>query len=656
MTSNRKPASKPTSSGNEYTIHEAAAHLGVPVHRLRRWHQQGILVARRTEGGHRRYSRELIDTLVSVSGPGLPELISEELAEVKRSLEDKRRIIQLLLESERRYRDLVETSHDLIWTTDAQGRFTYVNSASTEIFGLEPHAMIGRCFFDFEVRPAHIANRRFLARLRRTGEVRNYLTHLKTARGQDRWIGINARLTASDAGVVTGLRGTARDVTESQLNMVEMERMATSDYLTGLPNRPALQRRVERALKTGEHGAVLFLDVDHFRYVNDSFGYPAGDQLLIGIGSVLSDAVRDSGATVHRLSADEFAILLPGALRGQASELAESVLEAIRRYRLTLSSGQRLWSVTASAGIAVYPFHGNDVDGLLSNVDIAMFQAKELGRNRAVMFGNDPNDQRSAQRRVHWARKLRDAIDADRIVLHAQPVVRLADRKTMHHEVLVRLRDDDGSLIPPSQFISLSESLGLIREIDLRVVEEVLHYIRRRAQAREPMRYFVNLSRISISDPVWVERLLQLLSSSQVAPGQLVFEITETAAMSDVEVTLKFIKRLKEMGHRFALDDFGAGFSSFFYLKRFEVDYIKIDGGFIRDLARDGSNQVFVRALNDVARGLSKQVIAEGVETQEALDMLLQMGAQYGQGFLFQAPRPIDADDNPPARLRPAVA
>jgi EAL domain-containing protein (putative c-di-GMP-specific phosphodiesterase class I) len=226
----------------------------------------------------------------------------------------------------------------------------------------------------------------------------------------------------------------------------------------------------------------------------------------------------------------------------------------------------------------------------------------------------------------------------------------------MHYEVLARLRDDDGSLIQPAQFIDLAESLGLIREIDLRVVEKVLRHIVRHPPARRTLRYFVNLSRVSISDPAWVARFQQLLCAAPVPPGQLVFEITETAAMTEVDVTLKFIERLKDMGHRFALDDFGAGFSSFYYLKRFEVDYIKIDAGFIRDLCEGNSNVLFVRALNDVARGLSKQVIAEGVETRQALELLVQMGAQYGQGHLFRSPYPLERDPDSDEAYQPAVA
>lgn len=321
-----------------------------------------------------------------------------------------------------------------------------------------------------------------------------------------------------------------------------------------------------------------------------------------------------------------------------------------------LRARHRVWGITASAGVALYPFHGNDLAGLLANVDATMFQAKQAGRDRHAVFGNDPDDRRSAQRRVHWSRKLHDAIDADRIVLRRQPVVRLSDRKIMHYEVLARLRDDDGSLIQPSQFIELAESLGLIREIDMRVVEKVLRHIVAHPSESDSLRFFVNLSRVSISDPAWVNRFQQLLAAAPVRPGQLVFEITETAAMSEVDVTLKFIERLKDMGHRFALDDFGAGFSSFFYLKRFEVDYIKIDGGFIRDLAEGSSNVVFVRALNDVARGLSKQVIAEGVETTRAMEILVEMGAQYGQGYLFRSPYPLEGEPDSNSVYQPAVA
>jgi diguanylate cyclase (GGDEF)-like protein/PAS domain S-box-containing protein len=616
--------------------------LGIPIQKLRRWDEQGVLVAGRSNGGHRRYSRELIDRLTGTGMGAANDKATKELATIRKSLAEKRRIIQLLLESENRYRDLVETSHDLIWTTDAQGRFIYLNAAANAIFGVAAKDLVGRCFFDFEADPSHVSNRRFLAMLKRNGEVKHYVTRLITSAGEDRWIGINARVMLDDSGAICGIRGTARDITEEHLATQRIEHLAMHDALTDLPNRLSLQRKVESALQTGGVGALLFLDIDHFKYVNDNFGHRTGDHLIVGVGSVLRDLMRGLNGELFRLGGDEFAIHLPSALRKEALDAGEQALDAVRRYRFQAADNKVISSLAASAGIALYPFHGNDVLALLSNVDIAMYQAKDLGRNRQVLFDHVSAGLRSTHRRIHWAKKLRDALDEDRLVLFQQPVVRLKDRKTVHHEVLLRIRDEDGEHILPGNFIELAESLGLIQDIDMRVVEKTLAYLRAQERSDGKLRYFVNLSRVSISDQHWVQRMTALLHGSGVNPSQLVFEITETAAMSEIDVTITFIKRLKEMGCRFALDDFGAGFSSFYYLKRFDVDYLKIDGSFIRDLATDEGSRIFVRALNDVARGLDKQVIAEWVETPEALNLLLGMGTQFGQGHLFQRPVPLE--------------
>jgi EAL domain-containing protein (putative c-di-GMP-specific phosphodiesterase class I) len=232
-------------------------------------------------------------------------------------------------------------------------------------------------------------------------------------------------------------------------------------------------------------------------------------------------------------------------------------------------------------------------------------------------------------------------LDEDRLVLYYQPVVRLSDLRTVHCEVLVRIRDDNGNIVLPSQFIEYAESLGMVQEIDMRVVERLIEYLKMPENNGAKLRYFVNLSRVSISDQHWVRKFHNMLASSDIAHSQLVFEITETAAMSDVDLTLQFIRELKQMGCRFALDDFGAGFSSFYYLKRFDVDYLKIDGGFIRDLASDEGNRIFVKALCDVAQGLNKQVIAEWVEDREVMKILTEMGTVYGQGYLFHRPAPL---------------
>ena len=637
----------------EYTIQEAAARLGIPVQKLRRWDAQGVLVARRTYGGHRRYTCEIIDGLAGSAvvvatekqDPGEPEngKVEDQLAAARRTLREKRRIIQLLLESESRYRDLVETSHDLIWTTDALGRFTYLNNACIELFGLRPKDMLGACFFDFEPRPQHVSNRRFLSALRKNGEVKNYLTHLISRDGTDRWVGINARVSHDEQGRIFGLRGTARNVTEQHHAALEIERLATHDGLTGLPNRVSLQKTLEAALSDGEKGSVALLDVDHFKYINDNFGHRAGDQLLIAIGGLLKDLVKDENAQVYRLGGDEFALHLPNALRGDAAQLGERALTALRHYKFPISGQGCLSTLTGSIGVATYPFHGADVATLLANVDIAMYQAKDNGRNRVRLHDHNPDDLRGTHKRVHWARELREVLDEDRIVLYSQPVIRLADRKSVHQEILVRILDRKGALVLPGQFIEVAESLGMAQEIDLCVLGKVVDVLQGPEYRGRKTRFFVNLSRTSISDPHWVRRFHSMLAAAPIDHSQLVFEITETAAMSSVDVTQEFIAQMKGMGCRFALDDFGAGFSSFYFLKRFDVDYLKIDGSFVRDLASDNASRLFVRALCDVARGLNKQVVAEWVEDQAVMDILVGMGVQYGQGFLFARPLPFPA-------------
>jgi diguanylate cyclase (GGDEF)-like protein/PAS domain S-box-containing protein len=640
---------------SEYTIQEASAKLGVPVQKLRRWDSQGVLVARRTDGGHRRYAREIIDGLAGSSlGTLNDSRYEDELATARKTLREKRRIIQLLLESESRYRDLVETSHDLIWTTDGQGRFTYLNNGALDIFGLQPKDLLGRCFFDFEARPSHFSNRRFLSTLRRHGEVKNYITHLLSADGSDRWVGINARVSHDENGQLCGIRGTARNVTEQHEAALQIEYLATHDSLTGLPNRVSLQRTLEAALQHGDVGAMLFIDIDHFKYVNDNFGHRSGDQLIVGVSGVLKEGAKGFNGQVFRLGGDEYAVHLPESLRGHAMKVAEHLLDGLRHYRFQSPDQQRIAGLTASIGIALYPFHGSDVTGLLSNADIAMYQAKDGGRNRFVLYDQDAQSLRRTHNRVQWANKLREVLDEDRLVLYSQPVVRLTDLSTVHCEILVRIRDDNGNIVLPSQFIEYAESLGMVQEIDMRVVERLLEYLRQPENQGQKIRYFVNLSRVSISDQHWVRKFYNMLAASDVTHNQLVFEITETAAMTDVDVTQQFIRELRQLGCRFALDDFGAGFSSFYYLKRFDVDYLKIDGGFIRDLATDEGNRIFVKALCDVAQGLNKQVIAEWVEDRDVMRILTEMGTVYGQGYLFYRPTPLW--DQVPEKLAVAAA
>lgn len=642
----------------EYSIQEVAEKLGVPVQKLRRWDAQGVLVARRTDGGHRRYAKEIVDGLAASTLGSTMDKYNDELEHARKTLQEKRRIIQLLLESESRYRDLVETSHDLIWTTDSQGRFTYLNGACQEIFGVKPQDLIGHCFFDYEMRPSHVSNRRFLSQLRKHGEVKNYMTRLAGADGQERWVGINARVAYDENGGMMGIRGTARDITEQQRAALQIEYLATHDALTGLPNRVSLQKAVEKALENGEKGAVAFIDLDHFKYVNDNVGHRQGDQLILAVGGMLREAGEKLGGEVYRLGGDEFAVHLRNALRPQATQVAETLLSQLRVQPMQVSSDARVLKLTASSGVALYPFHANEAAALLAAADIALYQAKDSGRNRVVTYGQDGGEAlKTTTKRVLWAKQLREVLDEDRLMLYSQPVVRLEDQAVMHQEVLVRIEGDDGRIVAPGQFIEAAESLGMVQEIDLRVTAKLIEHLKAEIQRGAPrIRHFVNLSRVSITDPHWTKKFYALLQGAPEVRNLLVFEVTESAAMAEVSVTKGFIKELKQLGCRIGLDDFGSGFSSFYYLRQFDVDYLKIDGNFVRDLTRDEGNRIFVKALCDVGSGLSKQVVAKWVETPEAIVLLRDMGVKFGQGYLFQHPKSLiePAREAAPARIRRA--
>lgn len=623
------------SDHDHYTIEQTAQLLGISVQKLRRWDQQGILRARRTDGGHRRYPKEVVDRLVTANGGAFAEKTSRELASIKKTLAEKRRIIQLLLESEGRYRDLVETSHDLIWQTDAEGRFTYLNAAAHEIFGLAPRDLIGRCFFSFETNGAHVPNRRFLSTLRRNGEVQNHVTHLSTARGEDRWIGINARITRDEMGEMLGIRGTARDVTEQHLAIRRAEHVALHDALTELPNRSALQRQVEAALQTGQAGAIVMIDMDHFKRVNTVFGHGAGDQLVLGLSGVLRSVARDHKGELFRIGEDQFVLHLPEARRDDAQAAAAIALDAVQNYRLETTRNRVVSSITASIGIALHPLHGGDWATLLAAMDVATHQAKDQGRNRVALFNPASDALRAGHRRSQWSRLITEALEQDEIALYVQPAVQLRTGTAMHHEIFMRIRDEHGAWAEARQFMSSAESMGYAPALDQRVLTRVLTHIHENSRLPR-RRYSINLSAASISDSTWVRELVDIVQTSDVPGERLVFEVSEKAAMENIDATAAFIDQLRPLGARFALDDFGTGFSSFYYLKRFEVDYLKIHRSFTQDLHDNAESRVFIKAVNGLARDLKRQVVAKGVEDAETLRLLKDAGTLYAQGKFLQ--------------------
>ncbi len=426
----------------------------------------------------------------------------------------------------------------------------------------------------------------------------------------------------------------------------ELKHMADHDPLTGLLNRRAYERSLEEHLARGERyghaGAVIVLDLDSFKEVNDTLGHNAGDELIVRVAGALASRLRESD-TLARLGGDEFAILTPTGERTEAESLADSLLEVVRQEHAPRGPGGRERPITASIGVA--PLEGVEelsAEEALINADLAMYDAKEAGRNRSVTYGSTGRGQAHIEARLEWAERIRAALDEDRLVLHAQPVVETATGLTTQHELLVRMIDAHGDLIPPGSFLPIAERFGLIREIDRWVVTRAIRMLgEHREQGRQPI-VEINLSAHSLGDAQLALHIGRELRAAGVAATQLIFEVTETTAIGNIAAARTFAERLGELGCRFALDDFGAGFGSFYYLKHLPFDFIKIDGEFVRNCTADPTDRLVIRAVVELARGMGKRTIAEFVGDEATFTALGRLGVDYAQGFHLGPPAPLE--------------
>jgi diguanylate cyclase (GGDEF)-like protein len=372
------------------------------------------------------------------------------------------------------------------------------------------------------------------------------------------------------------------------------------------------------------------LDLDGFKLVNDDVGHLQGDQFLIHIARVLEGTLR-GGDMLVRFGGDEFAMLLENCSLEQAKTVAERVRSAVAGARYVHQA--RTFDTTVSIGIARVS-QDSDARTVMVGADRALMIAKDEGRNRVVVY--QPDDQHSVRlaEASRWAARIKEALRDNRFVMHYQPVVRLASGQADHYEALLRMTAADGTLIAPGAFMHAAERFGLMPQIDRWVFENILNTI----SVREDLRIFVNLSGASLEDDELLGFIEKRLASSENLAGRLVFEITETVAVTDLDRAQQWMRRLMELGCQFALDDFGIAFSSFSYLRALPVSYVKIDGSFIKNLCTDTCNRAMVQALVTVAHALDKKVIAEWVENQSAAEILQQIGAEYGQGYRWGKP------------------
>lgn len=451
--------------------------------------------------------------------------------------------------------------------------------------------------------------------------------------------------------IVEALESTATALGERN---EKLSRLANHDVLTGLFNRrrfvEELRREVQKVATGKSRGALLFIDLDQFKYVNDTCGHPAGDRLIRKVAEQLQRTVGDAGI-VARFGGDEFTALVPQVSRRAARELAESVLEDIRR--VTHVEDDNVFHVHCSVGIAMISSGKFDHDELIAQADIACRQAKASGRNRLAFHSMSEREAEQKVADVNWVSRLRDAIDNETFVLRYQPIVCTRTGGTTHHEVLLRLQSDSGRLIAPDAFLPAAVRFGLMAEIDTWLVEKAIAELARYRSDAPDLRFSLNLSANAFEAENLTAFVRSQLASNEVPPEAVVFEITESLAVRHLSHVEKQIEALRELGCGLALDDFGTGYSSFSYLQKLPVDYIKIDGAFIRDLVRNPVDQKMVRLIGEIGREAGMKTIAEYVQSEEAFELLGKLGVDYAQGYYIGRPSATPIRKSMPVSLHP---
>ncbi len=481
-------------------------------------------------------------------------------------------------------------------------------------------------------------------------------TQLITREGRRIAIEESAAPLWSRDGEILGAVVVFRDVSHERKLSQQLSWQATHDALTGLINRREFEHLVAGALHTakedGHAHALLYLDLDQFKIINDTCGHAAGDVLLQLLAKMLQGQMRDSDI-LARLGGDELGVLLPHCPLEHARLIGEQLRQSIREFRFAWD--EHSFELGVSIGIAEINQDSKSMSELLSAADQACCLAKEQGRNRLHVY--QESDVMLAQRHgeMLWISRLNEAFAHDYFRLYAMPIVHLRDSPERHDEVLIRIRNSQGDLILPGAFIPAAERYDMMLSIDRWVIRAVCQHIQSvrdslpplaalaESRRRTPALYSVNLSGMSLADTGLQDYITEQFVQYAIAPEQICFEITETAVIANLPKAQVFMRQLKAMGCRFSLDDFGSGFSSFGYLKALPVDYLKIDGVFVRGIATNAINRAMVKAINEVGHVMGLKTVAEYVENAETLAIIRELGIDYAQGYAVGSPRPLTA-------------
>jgi diguanylate cyclase (GGDEF)-like protein/PAS domain S-box-containing protein len=556
-------------------------------------------------------------------------------------ISERKRAEEALRESESRYRAMAEQSADWVWSIDTEGRHNYTNQRGAEILGYTVEEFLAADPVEL-VHPDDLPlfHKTFHNAVAARQGWQNVVLRWRTRNGNYRILESSASPLFSLEGRLIGFQGVDRDITERRQAEERIEFLAHHDSLTGLPNRILLHDRFDLAVSVAgrarSHVALLFLDLDNFKVVNDTLGHAAGDQLLLEVVKRLSVCTRE-GDTISRQGGDEFIVLLNEVpdldmVDGIAGEILNELSEPME------INGRQL-NTSCSIGISIYPEDGTDFDSLLQKADTAMYDAKDAGRNTYRFFDEQMNAQ--AHDHLQLQNRLHQTLIQEGFHLHFQPQIDIGTDRVIGMEALLRWHDAELGEVAPARFIPVAEDCGLIVPIGAwALVEACLQMQAWRTDGLPDITLSVNLSALQFHRTNLIASVAGALKRSGLPPHLLELELTESILLQDAENNLDTVRRLKALGVRLSIDDFGTGYSSLSYLKRFAVDRLKIDQSFVRDITTDPDDAAIVRAIIQLARSLRLNIIAEGVETLEQLAFLREEGCEGVQGFLFSRPLP----------------
>ncbi|MBQ0720300.1 MAG: EAL domain-containing protein [Gammaproteobacteria bacterium] len=538
-----------------------------------------------------------------------------------------------------------KASSSVIMITDASGHIEYVNPKFTQLTGYTRQEAMGKTPRILNTGQAPMATyKKLWSTILAGGEWRGEFRNRKK-NGEYYWCRNSISGIKNEGGKLTHYLAIQDDVSKEYELNERLSYQASHDLLTGLFNRHEFERRTESLLarqrtEKGTH-AICFIDLDQFKVINDTCGHVAGDALLRQLGPLLQGVVRQRD-TLARVGGDEFAVLMEFCSLANAERLTRDLLKALQDYRFTW--GESTFRVSASIGLAEIAEDVQDLSSLLKNADAACYMAKDSGRNRVHVYC--PDDLELAQRHgeMEWVSRIYRALAEDQFCLYAQTIKRLDPAVGgRHYELLLRMRDDDGRIINPGAFLPAAERYNLIVELDRWVVGETLRQLVLHPEFMENTDCVaINLSGQTLTDAAFLEFVLTSLEKSAIKGEKICFEITETAAIANLNIAKKFIEALKSIGCKFALDDFGSGLSSFGYLKNLAVDYLKIDGMFVKEMADDPISHAMVKSINEIGQVMGIQTIAEFVENPVVEALVSKLGVNYAQGYGIEKPQPFN--------------